>query len=205
AIDKDNHIILDEKYLKPLVKTFFGDVVQISNGYPIPTYDWFYKNLCNADGTISLRPFLDLISNSIQNYFDQMRTNSYRMNRFPTPILDHRYFTYGEMRKKAVERHFQDLAMEEGNEDLTRIFNYIQLHAPANLRKSFLTTNELKILFEKVKETYPMEHTNFDDLSNLLTDNGVIGKKPKPGGYVTYEFALLYKYYLGLSNKRKLV
>lgn len=200
AIDKDHQILLDEKYLKPLVNAFFGEWVQ-TGGYPIATYDWFYKNLCNADNTISLRPFLDLISSAIQNYFDRM-TNSDVMNKYPTPILDPRYFTYSEVRKNAVERHFQDLASEEGNEDLIHIFRYIQLHAPAHLRKSFLTTNELKTLFEKVKETYSMEHTSFDDLSDLLIHNGIISKTPRPGGYVNYTFAFLYKYYLGLSSKR---
>jgi cellulose biosynthesis protein BcsQ len=200
AIDKDHQILLDEKYLKPLVNAFFGEWVQ-TGGYPIATYDWFYKNLCNADKTISLRPFLDLISSAIQNYFDRM-TNSDVMNKYSTPILGPRYFTCSEVRKNAVERHFQDLASEEGNEDLIHIFRYIQLHAPAHLRKSFLTTNELKTLFEKVKETYSMEHTSFDDLSSLLINNGIISKSTRTGGYVNYTFAFLYKYYLGLSSKR---
>lgn len=203
AIDKNNQVILDRKYLEPLVETFCGKFVEISGGYPIPTYDWFHKNLCNADGTISLRPFLDLIAYSIENYFEQTKGRGhYVMNKYPSPILDYRYFTYGGVRKQAVERHFEDLVKEEGNKDLERIFSYIQLHAPANLRKSFLTTNELKILFEKVKETYPeTEHASFDDLSNSLIDNGIIERIYKPGGAIVYAFALLYKYYLGLRNK----
>jgi len=67
--------------------------------------------------TISLRSFLDLISSAVENYFSQM-TNSDVMNKYPTPILGPHYFTYGEVRKNAVERHFQDLASEEGGVNL---------------------------------------------------------------------------------------
>lgn len=199
AIDRDNQVVLDDQYLRPLVETFFGKWVE-TGGYPVETYQWFYKNLCNADGTISLRPFLDLLENAIDCYFGQLSHSS-----SPTPvILAPRYFTNGEVRKQAVARHFNDLASEAGSEDLKRIFSYIQLHAPASLRKSFLTKAELERLFENVVETYSseMEHQRFDDLSKLMIDSGIIRLVTGRGGVVFYSFAFLYKYYLGLSSKR---
>lgn len=199
AINRDNQVVLEDQYLRPLVETFFGKWVE-TGGYPVETYQWFYKNLCNADGTVSLRPFLDLLENAIGYYFGQMIHSS-----SPTPvILAPQYFTHGDVRKKAVDRHFNDLASEAGNEDLKRIFSYLQLHAPASLRKSFLTKGELERLLENVVETYSsdMEHQSFDELSMLMIDSDIIRQVAGRGGVVSYSFAFLYKYYLGLSSKR---
>lgn len=206
AIDKKyNQIKQDELYLKPLVETFFGKQVE-TGGYPVDTYDWFYKNLCNADGTISLRPFLDLMKYAIENYFN----SSVGTLKYQIPILGQRDFTYGEVRKHAVDNHFNDLASEAGNEKLKLFISYLQLHAPSRLKKSFLTSSELKELIENVKETYPEEFVKdstmsirlFDEFRSLLISNGVIRQVPSSGGYINYSFAFLYKYYLGLSSKR---
>jgi cellulose biosynthesis protein BcsQ len=199
AVDEDNQVSLEKKYLEPLVTTLFGNFVKMGNNN-IPTYDWFYNNLCNANRSISLRPFIDLIDGAINNYFDHQ---SYSNNKYIKPILDPRHYTFAEVRQNSVERHFTDLANEEGNTDLKRIFSYIKQHAPASLRKSFLTDKEFNTLLNNVKNTYPeMKDKVNDDLKKLLIVNGIIYEKYASGGIPSYTFALLYKYYLGLSSKR---
>jgi hypothetical protein len=57
-----NHVPTEGRYLEPLVSTFFGKFADISGTAKFGTsYDWFYNNLKNADNTISLRPFIDLV------------------------------------------------------------------------------------------------------------------------------------------------
>jgi len=198
AIDADNQIPLDKKILEPLVVTFFGDTVKTGN-VNISSYSWFYRNLCNADRTISLRPFLGLITHSIENYFQHIDEAK---NRYIKPILDQRHYTFYRVRANAVEQHVTDMASEEGNGDIKRIFNYIQRHAPPGLRKSFLTKNDFETLISSAVEiTDDMEHRSFDDLVDLLKANGIISIKHAPGGYDSYVFAFLYKYYLGLSSR----
>ena len=66
-----------------------------------------------------MRPFLDLIWAAIEDYFRSPEDN------FPKPILFPRYFATPRDREEAVKRHFKDLADEEGNRDLEKIFDYI--------------------------------------------------------------------------------
>ncbi len=198
AAGKDNQIPLIPKYLKPLAETFFGKWADWRGTARFgETYDWLYRNLQNADGTISLRPFLDLIWAAIKNYF-QTEDN------YPKPILYPRYFATPPVREAAVERHFKDLADEEGNRDLEKIFDYIKSKAPLPLKKSFLSKREFETLLQSVIEAYKneLEYKTIDELKELLVVNGIISVKYKPGGYTAYAFAYLYKYYLGLSNKR---
>jgi MinD-like ATPase involved in chromosome partitioning or flagellar assembly len=201
-LDKSNQIPLESAYLKPLVETFFGKWADHKNTQKYgECYDWFYRNLKNADNTISLRPFLDLVGGGIADYF---RPGNPYQHKYDQPILSPFYFSFPEVRKAAVDRHFKDLANEEGNGDLIKIFDYIRRDAPSSLRKDFLSKKEFDTLLGKVIETYreELDNRSLDDLRNLLEVNGIVSMSATPGGYTTYSFALLYKYYLGLRKKR---
>ncbi len=198
----DNQVPLNPKYLKPLVETFFGkwaDRRKEKSAVYGESYDWFYRNLKNADNTISLRPFLDLINQSIEHY-----TNNELNDREIKPILSSYYFTDAKSRAIAVENHFKDLSNEEGNRDLEKIFEYIKLQAPLSLRKQTLNKVEFETLITGVIKKYDtsLENKTIDSIREFLIVNGVISFQTMPGGKTLYNFALLYKYYLGLSNKR---
>src|SRR5690606_18808483 len=90
------------------------------------SYDWFFKNLKNSNETISLRPFLDLLAESVNWALSEDNNEK--------PILPQYYYSHGRARGKAVERHFRDLANEKGNEDLNYIFNYIRDDAPQQFK-----------------------------------------------------------------------
>ncbi|MCX7998096.1 MAG: AAA family ATPase, partial [Leptospiraceae bacterium] len=51
--------------LKQLVRVFFGEYAGKQPSWGI-SYNWFYFNLKNADDTISVRPFLDLIREALK-------------------------------------------------------------------------------------------------------------------------------------------
>ena len=201
ASGNDNQVPLDKLYLKPLVDTFFGKWADGRDSKSLKygeSYDWFYKNLKNADDTISLRPFIDLLNESITYYF---KSNS---DRNIKPILSSFYYANSHARKYAVKRHFEDLAEEEGNKDLLIIFDYIDKEAPLALRKQSLKKGEFESLIANVIKKYneTLDNKSIEALRDLLIVNGIISVYTKPGGYTSYNFALLYKYYLGLSNKR---
>lgn len=199
---KDNQVTLQPEYLRPLVETFFGkwaDNREMKRAVFGESYDWFYKNLKNADFTISLRPFIDLINQSIEHYFNNKHSDT-----DIKPILRSYYYSNATSRSKAVENHFRDLADEEGNSDLKKIFEYIKIHAPLPLRKLSLNKVEFENLLSGIIRKYgdTLNNKSIDSLRDFLIVNGVVFQITKPGGYSLYNFALLYKYYLGLGTAR---
>jgi len=195
---KNNQIPLERRYLQPAVDTFFGKWAGKTTKYG-ESYDWFYRNLQNADNTISLRPFLDLIRGAIGNYFE----NRSSKNQDIKPILNASYFTYWKIRATAVERHFKDLADEEGNEDLNKVFEYIRSHLLQSQKKDFFGINEFDTLLREIISYYnnDIDNQTPDKLKELLIINGIVSLNKRPGGNWFYSFALIYKYYLGLHGK----
>lgn len=122
-----NQPIVDEYSLRHMCATFFGKYADSnqSNKYG-ECYDWFFNNLKNADDTISLRPFIDLINYAVDDAKEDTTEK---------PILPAIYFTNSRVRVKAVERHFEDLSQEKGNTDLKVIFEYIRDKAERKFKK----------------------------------------------------------------------
>ena len=113
-----NQPTLDEYTLRHLCYVFFGRYADTERSPRYgESYDWFFKNLKNANDTISLRPFIDLITLSVNAALVEDKSES--------PILSQKYYTNGNLRAKAVENHLKDLAKETGNTDLMPIFDYI--------------------------------------------------------------------------------
>ncbi len=181
----------DEYVLRRLCWVFFGQYPDYkAHG---ESYDWLYKNVMNADETISLRPFIDLLKLSIEEYKVDYENIEF------SPILPSKYYTAKSVRGKAVDNHFNDLIKEKGNENLEKIFEFIhnnhQYKYYESLQRDFYDLlndyrNQYNII-ESIKE-----------LEELLIINGIIRKTPV-GGNTKYSFAFLYKYRLGLGNRRK--
>jgi MinD-like ATPase involved in chromosome partitioning or flagellar assembly len=183
----------DEYLLRPLVEVFFGKQARGNYG---EMYDWFYKNLMNADRTISLRPFLDLIKYAIEKQ-REIPDEDY-------PILSPKCFN-ADVRAKAVERHFEYLAKEEGNEALSIIISDIRDNrVPKALKISPLLQNEFeKLLNEIIRQHDALKDKSLIELEETLVLNGIIFVRHISGGRKKYAFAYLYKYYLGLSGRRR--
>lgn len=189
---------LDDYVLRHLCATFFGRYSDTSNSPRFgESYDWFFKNLKNANETISLRPFIDLISEALSHALREDKTDC--------PILPQYYYTFGKTRAKAVENHFRDLSSEKGNEDLIPIFDYIREKAPAYLKREQLSQKDMFTLLDLILEEGKLkENKDRDSIISLLVVNGIIHIVfIRIGNNVhrNFHFALLYKYYLGLKNK----
>ena len=69
SLDTEDQLQLEnENFLRFLVIKFFGKFVNLykENDAYGESYDWFFNNLTDAKGTISIRPFLDLIQTAIE-------------------------------------------------------------------------------------------------------------------------------------------
>lgn len=200
---------IDEYMLRYLCATLFGKYADSKQSTRYgESYDWFYTNLKNANDTISLRPFIDLLDYAVGDAL-----KSFSPNESEQPILPAQYYVNSTVRVKAVERHFKDLANEEGNTDLKIIFDYIRDKAPDKYKRDRLWIEDFEELAQMIIETKKLvDVTDADSMLELLLVNGIVrrqyirtyrGTAPRKA----IQFALLYKYYLGLgsakSRKRK--
>lgn len=190
---------LDETLLRPLATTFFGKEVDVNATNRMgESYDWFFKNLKNADETISLRPFVDMLNFSIETW----KKGKYREEEGLKPILFQKYYTDNDVRKNAVDRHFSDIVRNEiGNKPIDLIFSYIDNHEKyrrITLYKAIF--NELlNNVIQENKENKEMQNQSVNSLEALLITNGIV-KKENHGRGDEYKFAFLYKYRLGLRG-----
>ena len=126
----------------------------------------------------------------------------------PKPILSSLFYANSEVRSYAVMRHINDLSSEDGNKDLKVVLNYIRDKAPIKYKKDALGRNDFDELLNLIiKDGNLKELNSIDEITMMLIVNGVIRQKffKTPGGGTAngYQFALLYKYYLGLRTKMR--
>ena len=196
----DNQIPTDPYLLKQLCSVFFGEYADVKNDPRYgKSYDWFFRNLQNSNGTLSLRPFIDLISISVEQALEEDKNEK--------PILSPYYYTMGKNRAKAVEHHFEDLAAESGNEDLKPIIFYIKDRAAYRFKKDKLFQHDFFDLLDCIiRDVELKSNKDRDSIINFLEINGIISHTHvRYTGFVhkQYTFALLYKYYLGLKSPNK--
>ncbi|MDM8552324.1 AAA family ATPase [Desulfobacterales bacterium HSG2] len=186
--------------LQPLVEIFFGKYADIrgTSRYG-EMYDWMYRNLANADRTISLRPFLDMIKYAIET-----KRGNPGWAKGDFPILSPRYIVNMEVRVKAVERHFNDLADEKGNEILKTIFKDIRDgKIPEHLRISPLFQEDFENLLKSIIQQHEdLKNVSVSEIEEILKLNGILFVT-YPRGVKRYTFAFLYKYFLGLRGPRR--
>jgi len=204
--NKFNQIPLEKYYILPLIETFFGKYAYVGKDKFKQKkfglmYDWFYNNLKNADDTISLRPFLDLIKEAIKRYLQSQEFEQYEK-----PILPAKFHTNKDVRKIAVKRHFEDLASEAGNENFKIIIEHIKNESskfPNKFRKRILEGGiyeEFLRYFYERKDELGLNIKHINEIEETLKINGVIRVEFIKSNYKKVEFAYLYKYYLGLKG-----
>lgn len=190
---------LDPYLLRHLCGVFFGEYADANNNSKFgESYDWFFKNLQNSNGTLSLRPFIDLIKISVEQALVEDKTER--------PVLSPYYYTMGRNRAKAVEHHFDDLAAESGNEDLRPIVEYIRDHAALRFKRDKLMQRDFFSLLDNILQgvTNLQNNKDRDSIIRFLEINGIISQSHISfygEAHKQYTFALLYKYYLGLRSK----
>lgn len=220
-----NQVPLQRHLLEPLVSLAFGREVMKTNFHKkfifdkekkkkveveirqeIPlgnSYEYFFFNFKNANDTISIRPFINLISYSCtealkeNSNIDKKSSIEYANS---LPILNSDFFLKGEFRDLAVDEHFSDLT-NEGNYELKFIVQYLRDNT--EYKQQYLTATELEAFLNGVIETHKndLNGKTHKDLQELLEANGIIAEHIKPDGRIYY-FAMLYKFWLGLKNRK---
>ena len=202
----DNQVPTDEKYLKPLVEVFFGkyanwDDVLINSSFG-ESYDWFEKNLRDANDKISLRPFLNLIEKAIEEFLK--RPNN-RKN--PKSILSASFFADNSVREFAVQQHYEDLARENGNRALLKFYQYITVDGPKHLKVPVFKRQEFSLLLNNIFTKYKgdphmADVQKTDDLKYILTSNGIIKETDNTNrAYTNYVIPFLYRNYLRVNKQ----
>ena len=197
----NNQFKLDDYILRQMVQTFFGEYVDVNNSTRMGTsYDWFYKNLKNADDTISIRPFIDLLKMAME----MQKEKKYQSEETSTPILYQKYYTDKDVRLKAVKRHYEDLVSNTvGNKPIDYIFDFISNTPERRFKLISIRKYNFEALLSNVITEYgdkeEMKDITIDALKALLIDNGIV-KKVNYGRGDEYVFSFLYKYRLGLKK-----
>ncbi len=197
----NNQIPVNKDILLPYVNSFFGESADRRGdniAFYGSSYEWFFRNLKNADSTMSIRPLLDLIKKAIDIF---MISNDSNVN----PILSPLYYASPDARGEAVKNHFNDLAAEAGNKDLQVVIDYFRdlPHYSKYKYNHFLKREFYEILREIIRMNQNITHDNPDDLKDLLIVNGIISEKHTYGGRKKYSIAYLYKYFLGLKTRKR--
>lgn len=202
----DNQVPTDEKYLKPLVEVFFGKYANwndvLVNSSFGESYDWFEKNLRDANDKISLRPFLNLIEKAIEIFLAR-----YTNRKNPKSILSASFFADNTVREFAVQQHYEDLAREKGNRALLKFYQYITVDGPKHLKVPVFRRQEFSLLLNNIFTKYKgdpdmADVQKTDDLKYILTSNGIIKETDNTNrAYTNYVIPFLYRNYLRVSKQ----
>lgn len=191
---------LSSHLLIPLTFAYFGEYVDAENSSRMGnSFDWFYRNLKNADDTISLRPFISLIKNAINKSLDMGKDT------LPIkPILYQKCYTDRTVRTKAVMSHYEDMLADMiGSDAVKCTFNFISDTKDLRYKKITLKDDIFYEMLNKVIEINAdkkgMENMTIEKLTQILVDNGIVADK-NYGRYHVFVFSFLYKYNLGLKG-----
>jgi len=193
---------LDIFFIKTLVETFFGKYPVPSNRYNnddyAPSFDWFYDSLADANGTISLRPFSDLIKFAIDKFLtEDIKSIPYK------PILHPNFYNNREARIKYIENYFENLSNEEGNEDFKTIIAHIRdsLQFPSKFKYRRIYGDRYNEFFKYFLENTELLYcSTINDIEEVLRLNGAISIHYIHNSKKAFTFAYLYKYYLNLKG-----
>lgn len=183
--------------MAPIIRVFFGKIVKvgvITLGTP---WEYFEKELANADNTaISLRPFINTMdSNAVDKAL--ARTEKYVQN----GIISSEIYASKSVRDDTTEKYFADLTQDAFSKDLLRFKEVIRTSIGEPYRYKSLTEiqfDELVALtFNRIIDSEVVKTP--DDLKRLIFANGIMAEKITTKGRY-YRFAPIYWYSWGLVN-----
>lgn len=206
--ENDNQVLTEARYLRPLVETFFGkyanwEDVTVNNAKG-ESYDWFARNLQDANNMISLRPFLNLIEGATESFLTRNSNN-----RNLKSILSASFYTDNRVREFAVKQHYEDIAKEKGNNALLKVYQYITVDGPSRVKVPTYRREEFSYLLNQVIMKYGKKDLDgiekIDDLKSVLLSNGIIKETDNTNRkYTNYIIPFLYRNYFRVSSKNLL-
>lgn len=183
--------------LWPIVEIFFGKEVNSGTAKLGHPWNYFEKELANAAGKISLRPFIRTMSTEV---LDLGIANN---RTYVKEILSPRIYASRDVRIDVADGYFRDMASEKDFSDyLQNVKDYIHSEEGSNYRKKVLTEPEFNTFVQNVLEIYGRRPQVIDsamDLKQLLYASGLMKEVYKPGKKV-YRFASMYDYAWGLKS-----
>ena len=206
SLDPDMQIaISDVNSLKFLVENFFGKSANRHNSNRTNygnSYEWFYRNLIDAKNTISIRPFLDLIFKSITIALESNALQKESSRKIST-ILSAYYYTSQKSKEFCVERYYNDLAGDRGNEFLNLFYRYIKNDGLDKYRVYEFRREVFDEMLKAIKNRpeYKNEESlkdkTIDELRNILVNNGIVMVSQLGASRLTfYTIPYLYRNYL---------
>lgn len=186
---------LDLPSMSPVIQVFFGKSVNVGKVRLGSPWEYFSKELTNANGGISLRPFINTLdSNAVDKAL--ARTQKYIQE-----IISPDIYASKSVREDTTNRYFDDLTRDDFSKDLRHLREVLQSSEGRKFRYKSLNEelfNEfLDLVFGKIQGSEVVSSLN--DLKDLITANGIMARVPtKRGTY--YRFAPIYWYAWGLVN-----
>lgn len=183
--------------MKLIIEVFFGKIVKvgvITLGSP---WEYFEKELSNADNTaISLRPFINTLnSNAVDKAL--AKTERYVQN----GIISSEIYASKSVREDTTEKYFADLTQDAFSKDLLRFKEVIRTSVGEKYRYKALTEAQfeelISITYNRIVESPVVKSP--DDLKRLIFANGIMAEKITTKGRY-YRFAPIYWYSWGLVN-----
>lgn len=183
--------------MKLIIEVFFGKIVKvgvITLGSP---WEYFEKELSNADNTaISLRPFINTLnSNAVDKALT--KTERYVQNGIISPEI----YASKSVREVTTEKYFDDLTQDAFSKDLLRFKEVIRTSVGEKYRYKALTEAQfeelISITFDRIVESPVVKSP--EDLKRLIFANGIMAEKITTKGRY-YRFAPIYWYSWGLVN-----
>lgn len=183
--------------MNPIIQVFFGKIVTVGTASLGNPWDYFSKELANADHTaISLRPFINTLDNNAVD-IALSRTERYVKN----GIISSEIYASKAVRDETTEKYFADLTQDAFSKDLLRFKEVIRTSEGEEYRYKSLTEGQFEELisktYSKIEDSEVVKSTA--DLKRLIFANGIMAEKTTTKGRF-YRFAPIYWYSWGLVN-----
>ena len=187
---------LMKEEMSPIIQVFFGRAVKVRDSYLGSPWEYFSKELANADNSaISLRPFI--------NTFDHNAVDKAlgRAERYVKEIISPEIYASREVRIDSTDKYFLDLAQDEFSRDLLKFKDVLMSATGEQFRYKSLNETQfndlMNLVFSKIVDSPVVKSP--DDLVSLVFANGIMSEKITSIGKF-YRFASIYHYAWGLAN-----
>ncbi len=199
AANDNQFVTLQRTQIGPLVDIFFGSKVLVNKANLGNPWDYFWKELANADNkSISLRPFINMLDGNAVELALQ------KTEKHVKQIISSEIYASRDVRLKTATSYFDDLTQDDFSKDLICFKDFINSDKGQEFRYKSLPEETFNLLIKFVFNDYFNSGLfksvrSQDDLKTLLYANGIVAEKVKPGGKI-YQFASMYTYVWALKS-----
>lgn len=194
------------KLLEPFVEMLFGKEIKSDKMFaPLDPWEYFSRDLSNADGTISLRLFVSIFQRNAATNVDALEKAKSLLNDNSSCVFASNAFASREMRVSATNQYFEDLAGgDDFNSDLLLVKELLTTNA-SGVDFKWQTLSQAQ--FEEFARLLLMQYQNKlttvrnpNDLRDLLMAAGVLAEQHDTRT-TQYSFASMYHYAWGLRRR----